>query len=176
MNMEPEVTPILMTFGDLPRLTAGARMILRRDVARAIDRAKIDSQKPIALVAILEAIRSPVTPDIGTVARNAVPSILDHLSYGFMIAADEHVMTEILGLTSRTLAMTLSDTCELAVLSGTLKDWKIIVPLGMTVRVSPSVRVVFTQIFSFFEMMGLRDIWGEYRKKSDGQTLLLENA
>lgn len=163
-----------MTMSDWPSVTQMASGLLGRDITRAVDKARLSPKSPLALVAILESIRHPIgLQDPKSVAREAMPSTLDHLHFGFIVAADELVFSEILSLTSRTLALTISDTKELGIISGTLKDWKQVVVLGLSEAVSEDIRLVFGHIFAYFETLGLRDIWSEYRKKSLSGTFAL---
>lgn len=156
-----------MTLADWATLSGIASSQLGRDVTRAVDRARLSPKSPLALVAILESIRQPrALQDPKSVARKAMPSTLDHLHFGFLIAAEEDTLVEIMFLVSRTLALTLADTRELGILSGTLKDWKQVVILGLSETISKDIRLVFGQIFAYFETLGLRDIWADYRKKS----------
>ena len=158
---------------DVPTLASQIKVHLGRDPGRALDRANIHSNKAPVPIFLLENLSGNLSVEARRILESAQPSVLDHLHFGFLIVANERTFSRILKATSRGLAFTSDE--NIGVLSGTLKDWKMIVPACMTENSPSDITNVFEQIFHCFEILGLRDIWSNYSKKSkaDG-TLLLE--
>lgn len=167
------VIPIFRTSVDWQTLTSLASQELRRPVAGSVDRAKLSPKSPVALISVLESIARGVNSSIEDRVRFAIPSTLDHLHFGFLITERENVLNQIMALTSRSLSLTLNG--HLAIISGTLKEWRSVVVLGLSHNVSEEVRIIFGEIFFYFEGVGLRDLWSEYSKKSvEDRSFILE--
>lgn len=104
--------------------------------------------------------------------------ILRHLSFSFLISGSSSLVFRVMELTDLdVLTAKGKDKGRVAVVSGTLKQWKeaIIVCLDQKLVKNFELRWVFNQILDYLYQAGLRNIFDNYRKKGlEDQTFLLE--
>lgn len=107
------------------------------------------------------------------------PRLLPHVSYSLLIVADEADMFDILecaaGMAFAT-AETQVRSVLMAVITGTLAQWKAAVVAGSSPEMEPTVRFAFNKIHGLFRAEGI-NIWTNYRQKParDQRTFLLED-
>ncbi len=172
--MESSVALVSQTTLNVAGITSIARHVLGRDLATSIDRANVKSNLPLAHLSILDSLTSVDVKEVQSSARNASPSTLDHLHFSFIIASDPRIFAQLTGLCSRTLAITTSETGDLGIISGTLKEWKLILGWNLTAQTPPKVRDIFSKCFGIFESQGLGEVWSGFQKRYVDKILVLE--
>jgi hypothetical protein len=120
----------------------------------------------------LAALRDPNAPA-------GLPSgLLSHASFSALVAAEEEDMLDILQCCSgMSFIQVETETCHvrLAVITGTLAQWKEAIKMGNAPVVVPSARACFNKLYSLFELASL-NIWTDSQPQSDrDQTFYLED-
>jgi len=106
-----------------------------------------------------------------------LPSLLAHVSFSVLVAADERDMLEILQLANIPFvtAETLARGVLAAVITGTLGQWRDAVKSGSSPTAEPAVRYCFNKIYGLFNAAGL-NVWGDFRpREAPDQTFYLED-
>ncbi len=107
------------------------------------------------------------------------PHLLSHVSFSAFIGADERDMLEILQLCSG-LPFVMTETTvrgvQIAVVTGTLAQWRDAVASGCSRSIESSVRRCFNKLHGLFTAAGL-NVWGDFqtRQAPDQTFLLLED-
>jgi len=107
------------------------------------------------------------------------PRLLTHVSFSVLIAADERDMQDILECCAGmpfVIADTLSRPIQIAVVTGTLAQWRDAVLSGCQQDMELNVRTLFNKVLSLFEAVNL-NVWSDCvrRPASDTVTFLLED-
>lgn len=105
------------------------------------------------------------------------PHLLTHVSFSMLLAADERDLLDVLELCSGmpfVQADTLARDVQIAVVTGTLSQWRDAVLSGCKASVEPTVRSLFNTILSRFEQARL-NVWTDCKRKPLGPTFLLED-
>lgn len=108
------------------------------------------------------------------------PNLLSHVSFSVLVIADEADVLDILEASSGMAfvrAATVARGFEIAVITGTLSQWRDACTSGMTPAVESSVRLLFSKIYAQFEKRGLSHVWHYFNKKPtmDGTGFFLED-
>ena len=107
-----------------------------------------------------------------------MPSLLTHVSFSLFLAADEGDMIDILQSSAGmpfVMANTMANNVKIAVITGTLAQWRDAVTSGSVPSALTPVRQCFNKIYALFEAVGL-DVWTGFRAKSaPDQTFYLED-
>jgi hypothetical protein len=105
------------------------------------------------------------------------PNLLSHVFYSVLIAAEERDLLDILERTSGMSflrADTMAAGINLAVVSGTLAQWKDAVAAGTSEATSPTVRTCYSKILLLFDRAGLTSVWSNFeRRPSEDQRRIL---
>ncbi len=143
-----------------------------RSVSSKADVSTRDLSDAERFISCLAAIRAPKA------AAVFVPSLLTHVSFSLFLAADEGDMIDILQASAGmpfVMAETIANNVKIAVITGTLAQWRDAVTSGSTPSVLMPVRQCFNKIYALFEAAGL-DVWTGFRAKSaPDQTFYLED-
>jgi hypothetical protein len=143
-----------------------------RRLASKADASTRDLSDAERFISCLAAIRDPKA------AAVFVPSLLTHVSFSLFLAADEGDMIDILQASAGmpfVMAETIANNVKIAVITGTLAQWRDAVTSGSTPSVLMPVRQCFNKIYALFEAAGL-DVWTGFRAKSaPDQTFYLED-
>lgn len=174
--MISKIIPIITPNVDWAVLARNAKQALGYNPlqkADAMDRELSDGAK---LLAVLSAFRDRSADPLESI-RNA-GSLLKHLQYGFLVAADRESILEISAASELTLTINQSVIDALAVVvTGNLKEWRV-ASIEHCVPSAPySVREFFDQVILYFQKAGLAEVWSDYRRinhKQD-QTFYLEH-
>jgi len=155
----------------LTNLVGACSQVLTHNVSDAVDasyRKLTDAEK---FVSILDAMRNP-DASVGLPA-----DLLRHIQFSVLTLAysfDLMAMVEICSMPFVT-AETKHADMTVAVMSGTLDDWRVAVIAGTQESVPMEIRAGFNGIHSVFVAAGLGDIWTGYdNKRLDDDTFLLE--
>ncbi len=93
-----------------------------------------------------------------------LPSLLGHVSFSILAAADDRDMLDILQAASGmhfVVADTLHRGVQLAVITGTLAQWRDAVATGSARDTEFNVRAFFNRVMTLFEAAGL-NVWRDF--------------
>jgi hypothetical protein len=95
-------------------------------------------------------------------------NLLSHLSYSVLVIADERDLIDVLEAAAGipfVQAETTLRGVNIAVMHGTLAQWRDAVASGATPAAEPNVRMLFSKILVLFEKV-MPSIWSDYTRKS----------
>lgn len=106
-----------------------------------------------------------------------LPNLMTHVSFSIIVLADDRDMLDILRLAN--MSFVVADTrvrgVQLAVISGTLQQWKDAVKSGSSRGVEFNVRTLFNRVMSAFQDVGI-DVWKDFNcRPVNDNTFLLED-
>lgn len=96
------------------------------------------------------------------------PNLLSHVSFSVLVIADERDLLDILEQTSGMSFIRVETTAagvNLAVLSGTLAQWKAAVAAGTSEATQPTVRTCYSKILLLFDRAGLTSVWNDFERR-----------
>jgi hypothetical protein len=107
------------------------------------------------------------------------PYLLSHVSFSVFVGADDRDMLDILQCCAGMPFVTVETNIrgvQIAVVTGTLAQWKDAVVSGCRKDVEPPVRHCFNKLYGLFTAAGL-NVWGDFhtRYTPDQTFLLLED-
>ena len=142
---------------------------LRRNIAGASDaspRKMVDAEKFLTCLAALRGEDSAITPDL-----------LSHVSFSVLVIADEHDLLSVLEIAGgMSFVHTLADSnIAMAVITGTLAQWKDAVVSGTNEATDPAVRTCYSKILWLLDQAGLTWVWNDYDRRTDRNGFLLED-
>jgi len=159
---------------DFDTLLIVTRDALGYSIANAADssyRKMVDAEKFLYCLAALKEFKE----EAGEIA----PNLLAHVSFSVMVIAEGLDLLDILDQTLG-MAFTRGETSvsnvNLAVISGTLGQWKTAVASGTNEDAPPTVRACYSKILLLFDRAGLLSMWNDYDRTTapDRNGLLLE--
>ena len=110
-------------------------------------------------------------------ALRSAGSLLNHLHYAFGVYADSETIFQIKERTD--LSITATETVDgerIALVSGTLKQWRDATIECCDERQPFNLRVLFDKVVLIFEKFGLGELWDTLRKRQlPDHTFLLED-
>jgi hypothetical protein len=91
------------------------------------------------------------------------PHLLTHLSFSLLVVADDRDLLDILQITGMPFVVTdtISRGVQLAVVTGTLSQWRDAVKSGSARGLEYNVRTLFNRVMSLFEAVGL-NVWHDF--------------
>ena len=126
------------------------------------DASKLEVSDTERFLSCLAAIRDQKSP------AGLVPSLLTHVSFSVFLACEDRDMIDVLQCAAG-MSFVVADTvlrgAQVAVITGTLAQWRDAVSNGCTVAVEPQVRACFNQIHTLFSDSGL-DVWTDFRLRT----------
>jgi hypothetical protein len=143
-------------------------------VVEAADASRRLLSEPQKFLCCLDAFRdrdARVGPELNL-------TFISHLSFSVLVVADERDMRDTLECCSG-MSFVTADTVDrrvlIAVITGTLAQWRDAVAAGFKREAAPSVRAGFHKIHNLFLVLNL-DVWCDYnvRQAGDG-TLFMEH-
>jgi hypothetical protein len=103
-----------------------------------------------------------LTKDVLAAIRDS-RSILNHLSYTFLVSAEKEVFCQI----GQRTKLTVTSQDDIAIISGTLAEWKSAsLEFLLYTECDFNIRLLFDKIILLFEHAGLGDLWFGYNKES----------
>lgn len=163
-TMNPIVQPLVSIEINWEVLLETAKTALQRTVTGSIDANSKTLGDFASYIAALGEMETPNThPDKVLVEPG---SLLKQLFFGFMIVSftdDFHKIRYRTDLAIH-LTATVYPGVSMAVVSGTLEQWRTAVINCCIERIDLTIRLVFNKILSEFEKMGLYRIWLDYSK------------
>jgi hypothetical protein len=140
------------------------------NIASAADsshRKMVDAEKFLTCLAAFKEEDGEVTP-----------SLLSHVSFSVLVIADERDLLDILERTSGmsfVRAETTAPNVNLAVITGTLAQWRDAVVSGTDEATPPTVRTCYSKILLLFDRAGLS--WSNFERRTapDRSGFILES-
>lgn len=171
--MQPEVLIVQRPDVDFPTFLAVAMKVLGHSPASAADASPhrlVTASRFLSCLAAMKDVEAGVGLN---------PKLLAHVMYSVLIVADEPDVLDVMECTGGIPFVTTETIARgvlLAVMSGTLAQWKHAVVAGSTPEMSPGVRYVFNQIQQLFQSERI-NLWTDYRQRqaADHVTFLLED-
>ena len=171
--MQPEIRIIQRPDVDFSTYLAVAMKVLGHSPASAADASPHCLTAASRFLSCLSAMKDSEAE----VGLN--PKLLAHVMYSVLIVADEPDVLDVMECTGGipfVATETIAGGVLLAIMSGSLAQWKLAVVSGSTFEMSPGVRYVFNQIQEQFQSEGI-NLWTDYRQRqaADQVTFLLED-
>jgi hypothetical protein len=171
--MQPAVVLVQQPAIDFPMFLGVSNKMLGYSLSSRSDASRKQQPDAAKYISCLAAMRDPKAES------GLTPNLLNFVSFAVLIAADERDLLGILeaaGGMPFVQAETITDGAHLAVVSGTLSQWRDAVKTGASMSVEQNVRRCFCKIKELFDQVGLSDTWKDYTSKAvrDG-TFLLED-
>lgn len=169
--MTPQATLIGQTSVDFNTFLGAAYQILGYSPSEAIDKSPLKRSDPERFISCLAAIKHRQAP-VGL-----TPAFLDHVSFSAMVVADERDLIDIVACCGMPFVTgeTVSRGVLIAVVSGTLSQWRDAIKIGCRPESEADVRHVFNVLHQKFDALGL-DVWRDCQPKSlSDRTYLLED-
>jgi len=154
--MPPSVVLIQQPKIDFDTLLTLTNKLLGYSPAAKIDQSRLEHSDAERFISCLAALRDPNAP------AGITPNLLGHASYSALIAADERDVLDILEAVSGmhfVVAETVSRGVMLAVVTGTLAQWRDAVKTGTSQNGELNVRACWCHIMSLFTQAGLANLW-----------------
>ena len=149
-----------------------AHKVLGYSPSANVDQSRLDHSDSERFLSCLAALRDPNAP------AGITPNLLGHVSYTVLVLSDERDLIDILEAASGlpvVTSETLVRNVMLAILSGTLAQWRDAVVSGSSAAAEYNVRATFCKIMALFEQAGLGKVWKDYQTKPlDDNTFFLE--
>ena len=171
--MNPDCILITRPVCDFTTFISLVHKMLGRNVADAVDsahRVLSDAEKFLSCLAAMRDVKAKV---------GLPPYLLSHVSFSVFIGADDRDLLDILQMCSGMPFVTAETTVrgiQVAVVTGTLAQWKDAVVSGCRRDVESPVRACFNKLYGLFTAAGL-NVWGDFqtRQAPDQTFLLLED-
>lgn len=170
--MSPDVMLIQQPAVDFERFLALAHQALGYSPATAADNSRRVLSEAERFLSCLAALRDPKAP------AGLLPSLLTHVSFSLLCAADERDLPDILECAAG-MPFVKADTTmrgvQIAVITGTLAQWRDAVKTGSSGSVQPNARACFNKVYTMFVKHGL-NVWGDLQvRPGHDQTFFLED-
>lgn len=159
--MQPEVVLIQRPAIDFATFLGLSHKATGVNLASAADASARKIQDPERFLSCLARMG-------GEKASALVPNVLAHVSFSAFIAADEYDLLDILACTSGmpfAIAETVARGVLIAVLTGTINQWRDAVKSGTAPSSRPGQRACFSKVLSLFEREGLAHVWNDFSKR-----------
>jgi len=171
--MNPEVILINRPAIDFGAFLPVSRKVLGYGLSASSDQSHFDLTDVERFLSCLAAMRDPKA------AAGLPPKLFTHVSFSVLVIADERDLLDALECCAGmpfVVADTLARSVQVAVISGTLAQWRDAVKSGASLDVEPSVRLCFNKIHKLFRADGL-NVWTDcnVREAQDQVTFLLED-
>jgi hypothetical protein len=162
--MIPQSVLVTQPALSIENLALACSQLFNHRVSEGIDNSPRKLCDAERFLSIIDAMREPGAP------ASLPPDLLKHVTFSVLTVADEMDMITVLEICSGmfvTLAETKGRGIMVAVITGTLKQWRDAVIAGCNKRVIYEVRAGFNQIHSLFVGTGLGDAWKNCKQQSD---------
>lgn len=143
---------------------------------RGVDSLKRELSDPAKLLAAIAGFHNKLDVDTPIKSIREASTLLKHLSYMFLVYADEPLVSLIRERTDLNITSTVTvDSERLILISGTLKQY-LEATVECCVENAPrELCYLFDAFILYFDQIGLGDIWYQYRRKPrPDKTFLIE--
>ena len=172
MSTKPDCVLITKPIIDFNTLLGLSRQALGRGISSKADACQRDMSDAEKFISCLASMLDE--------KANAgfIPSLLQHVSFSIFLAAETRDMLDILQYSAGmpfVVADTVAGNIQVAVISGTLAQWRDSVTSGSNPSTELPVRQCFNRVYTLFKAADL-NVWTDYRAKdAPGQTFYLED-
>jgi hypothetical protein len=160
--MKPAVSLIQQPAIDFASFLGVALHALGYSPGAKADQVRREMSDAERFIACLSALHDQDAP------AGLAPNLLSHVSFSVLIAAYERDLVDIMSAASG-MAIVTADTqvtsVMLAVMTGTLAQWRDAVKTGSSQSAQFSVRWCFCDIMHLFEGQGLGSVWKDFNAK-----------
>lgn len=168
-----KVTPIIAPAFDWQMFMTEAHAALKRSPTASMNMA---GMKPGLLKTVIPALgefQHEHTPAVPYLKSRESEQVLGHLHVSFLVEAAAETISRLLAL-ARLNVITPDDCKTVAILSGSLRDWKDVVVANARLKAEPDVREVATAVHACLVKAGLGDLFAgcDARKHHDGTVVL----
>ena len=163
------ITGPAIDFATLLSITHDALGYSIASVADSSHRKMVDAEKFMSCLAGFKEELGEITPNL-----------LSHVSFSVLVIAEESDLIDILERTSG-MAFVRADTTaagvNVAVLTGTLAQWRDAVASGTDEATPPTVRTCYSKILLLFDRADLTSVWSDFDRCTapDRSGFLLED-
>ena len=162
------ITGPAIDFATLLSITHDALGYSIASVADSSHRKMVDAEKFMSCLAGFKEELGEITPNL-----------LSHVSFSVLVIAEEGDLFDILERTSGMAfvrAETTATGVNVAVLTGTLAQWRDAVASGTNEATPPTVRTCYSKILLLFDRAGLTSVWSNFERRTapDRSGFLLE--
>lgn len=152
-------------------------LVKSAEAALGYSPAKYDAKRPLSeaarFLALAAMFKNKADSDAVASLREA-RSILEHLSFGFLVACDRETIFELMQCTNLQVSTNSAITGDsVAIVTGTLAEWRDAI-IELSADNTYCMRLLLDKIFVYFERQGLGELWADYKKQTlKDQTILL---
>jgi hypothetical protein len=154
--MTPSVVLIARPAIDFDTFLTISHRLLGYSVAAKVDQSRLEHSDTERFITCLAALNDP------NAAVGLPPNLLNFAAFSILVVADERDLLDIVeaaGSIPVRLAETVQRGVMMAVLHGTLAQWRDAVKSGCDPAAEHNVRACFCQIMGLFEKMNLGHLW-----------------
>jgi len=112
-------------------------------------------------------------------AAEITPNLFSHVSFSVLVIASQRDLLDILERAGMPFVSAETTVAEInvAVLTGTLAQWRDAVASGTNEAASPTVRTCYSKILLLFDRAGLTSVWNDFERRTalDRSGFLLED-
>lgn len=152
---KPEVYPLQIGTVDWEIYVKVCQQFLGESPTRGIDAAGVKLDNPIAFLKTLDFNNQPL---------NAISQehLYKHIFFSFIVITDLPTIAQISERGCLSVAFVERRNNVLAIISGTLKDWKYSLVNYSSRTADMNVREVANVLYVMFEKAGFKEIWSEF--------------
>ena len=163
--MVPQSVLVVQPAVMLQNLVGACSEIMGHNVVEAVDASVRKLSDAEIFLSVLSAIKEPGSP-------TGLPAdMLGHVKFSVLTVADERDMLDVVAECSG-MEFVIGETkmrgIQVAVISGTLDQWRDAISRGCSRHVLPGIRAGFNQLHGLFVGAGLGDIWHGFRQHEAG--------
>ena len=170
--MNPEAVLIHRPYIDFGVFIGVTHKVLGYNLASAADAIQRRVSDAERFLTCLASLRDPQA------TVGLPPKLLAHVSFSVLIVADDRDLIDILECAAMPFAVadTLARGVQVAVVTGTLNQWRDAVTSGSSPDTEVTVRSCFNKVYSLFCNEGL-NVWTDFRTRpaTDQVTFYLED-
>jgi len=171
--MSPDAVLVQVPSVDFRTFIGLTHKVMGRSPAAAADASRRELSDAEKFLSCLAALRD------ANAGVGLPPHLLSHVSFSAFIGADDRDLLDILQCCAGMPFVTANTTIQgvqIAVITGTLAQWRDAVASGCGRSIETSVRHCFNKLYGLFVAAGL-NVWGDFqtRQAQDQTFLLLED-
>jgi len=150
----------------------GIQELTGKSPTRILDKYSLDLHNPFSALVVLQSLKTPL---YNPWSDSFDDEILQHLSItiatdvSYTIAEDIYTLNSHLKITH----VTLDRASCLLIMSGTLLDWKNVIPYMLKRNQTIEVRMVFSEVYTLFKNTDFRNLWSGYKIETEEGCLIM---
>jgi len=170
--MKPDAVLLSKPNIDFNTFLGLSKQALGRSIVSKVDAAERDMSDAEKFISCLGAMLSP------KISAGFIPSLLNHVSFSIFVGAETRDMLDILQCAASmpfVAVDTIAGSVQIAVITGTLAQWRDAVKSGSEPTAELPVRQCFNKVYALFKAADL-NVWSDFRaKQANDQTFYLED-